>query len=107
MSKFTPAPWRACHSGNCKCGLVFGDEGNVYVAQVYGPYHQGDGISGPDCVPTQEFQIANARLIAAAPLLYEALQRIVASGWLEDVPTSLQHEAQAALDAVEATNEQE
>lgn len=31
--------------------------------------------------------------------MYEALQRIVDAGWLVDTPTSVQQEAQAALDA--------
>lgn len=70
-TKFTEGPWRGCHNGTCPCGYIFGDEGEVYVAQAIGPGNVQNGM--PDPYPTEEAQTANAHLIAAAPELYEAL----------------------------------
>lgn len=66
--KHTPGPWRACLDGECSCGYVFGDDGNVYVAKALGP----DDEEEPH--PTREVQKANARLIAAAPYLLVAAE---------------------------------
>jgi len=60
MSKHAPAPWS--HDG----GAVF-DAGDWFVAHV--DRHQ----SGPETTH------ANARLIAAAPEMYEALRRLLAA----------------------------
>lgn len=70
--KFTKGPWAEHGRGGCPCGMIFGPDGNAYIALVYGPGHM-TGADGPDCVPNEAAQRANARLISAAPDLYEAL----------------------------------
>lgn len=62
----TPGPWNEHGRGGCPCGQIFGPDGNVLIATVYGPSHLDD-IEGPDCVPSESHQQANAHLIAAAP----------------------------------------
>lgn len=67
-AKHTPGPWKACLNGECECGYVFGDGGDVYVARALGPGDEEDPR------PTREMQKANARLIAAAPDLLAAAE---------------------------------
>jgi hypothetical protein len=66
----TPGPWTLCNDG-CKCGLVFGGEGESLVAEVVGPEYRIDDLV---LKPSKERQAANARLIAAAPELLEELE---------------------------------
>lgn len=72
----TPGPWRACKDGRCSCGYIFGDNGEVYVAQAI---HESnvDQMGCPDPHPTRECGDANLRLIAAAPDMLAALIRLV------------------------------
>lgn len=77
MSKHTPGPWK--------------------VAKPRKSYRDGNmmyGIVGPECVSDYEdwgFTEANARLIAAAPELLEALRNLV------EAATHHQADARAAL----------
>jgi ABC-type transport system involved in cytochrome bd biosynthesis fused ATPase/permease subunit len=59
----TPAPWIACNVGDYgdydgRCRVILGDD--LRIAVTLGDHDEGD---------------ANARLIAAAPCLLEALER--------------------------------
>ena len=69
MQKFTPGPWRACRAGDCSCGQIFGGDGNSVVARAFG---RAD-LDEADVVPDEAAQLANARLISAAPEMYDAL----------------------------------
>lgn len=70
--KATPGPWEGCHDGECKCGYIFGDGGKVFVAKAIG---EGDMV---DPYPNRETQIANAKLLIAAPDLLEACKDALA-----------------------------
>jgi hypothetical protein len=75
-AKHTPGPWQACKGGDCQCGMIWDATGNGLVAVAQGAReHLKEDGSGPDCVPTDEAQKANARLIAAAPKLLKALNQ--------------------------------
>ena len=70
MNKFTPGPWKAPCSTNgeaVKLAIMYGGEYGQHIADVFGP---GSGA-------TRETMHANARLIAASPMLLEALKKIV------------------------------
>ena len=72
MSQFTPGPWKACQDGGCSCGTIFGADGNTTVGRAYGE----DDLEHADQVPTREMHKANIRLIAAAPDLLTAAQKV-------------------------------
>ena len=75
MSKFTPGPWVTNTAGSAKRGEPF----KITEIYVYAPKTQDDtAICGDVIDPvTQEPSEANARLIAAAPALYEALKGLM------------------------------
>ena len=63
MSEFTPGPWEVFNEGL----------GSYKVSKC-------DAWLGSSTVRTKEENLANANLIAAAPELYEALERIKSTG---------------------------
>ena len=71
MSKHTPGPWHVNHAGSAKKGEPF----KIDEFYVYAPNTQDDTAICADVIDpvTQEPNEANARLIAAAPELLEAL----------------------------------
>lgn len=69
-TKHTPGPWIIRHGGS---GFVGTEDRTVAIA--YG--------DDPDCHADERMQ-ANARLIAAAPELLEALEEAVDLAWIED-----------------------
>lgn len=71
MVKHTEGPWRECGSGGCVCGLVWSTKHDVVVATATGRCEE-QGIEIP-----VEIQQANARLIAAAPDLLDALKAVL------------------------------
>lgn len=75
MSRHTPGPWKIGTPGPNGCYTV-GTQGGLMTAMI------AHSICEPDQVDTAN---ANARLIAAAPELLEALEEIVAAadgdGW--------------------------
>lgn len=76
MTKHTPGPWVVGepHPTNA-CAYVCNDEGQE-VATIY--YCSEGGVIGKDGIwPEQPNRDANARLIAAAPDLLEALKAIL------------------------------
>ena len=79
--KHTPGPWRACgeDKGGCQCGMVWSTSVDVIVAVAVTAadeaYTCGAGITDP------AEQIANARLIAAAPDLLAACEAMYL--WLQ------------------------
>jgi hypothetical protein len=94
-TKWTPGPWHACKSGNCKCGFVSCDD--YPVAKVtrgeWGDTWPSIRIVGETSLDLKaepfmdgcmygsvndETAIANAKLIAAAPDMAEALRPFAA-----------------------------
>ena len=71
MSKHTPGPWLP----NDDCREIVAVENGFMVASIHGPDHR---LTGKDRREGHACATANARLIAAAPDLLEALQRFVA-----------------------------
>lgn len=74
MSKFTKGKWTADDMGE----YIFAHEFNMMICQMRGwAYLKAQGLSDDEAIDVQK---ANARLIAAAPdmfeLLYEALQEL-------------------------------
>ena len=79
MTKYTPGPWRECGRGRggCQCHQVWSMEAEVVVAVALG---EGDHHMYGETLRDEAQVKANARLIAAAPEMYEALKAIQA--WL-------------------------
>lgn len=71
MSKFTPGPWKAEQTLGEWCITGQDRDDDPYSGTVV---FSDAGVNGE----------ANARLIAAAPLLYRELE--VAAKWIEDLP---------------------
>jgi hypothetical protein len=75
VSKFTPGPWEAAHAGQ-------GSFGGKFLITEHFVRRPGDDVAiaadviDPESGAPSE---ANARLIAAAPALLEALQAVIAS----------------------------
>ena len=68
MSKFTEGKWTADDYGE----YVFAHGNDMMICQMRGwAYLKGKGLSGEEAIEVQE---ANARLIAAAPEMYEMLK---------------------------------
>jgi hypothetical protein len=82
MSKHTPGPWRVVDSWNDY--MVEGQNGEEIIWQ-----------DGPHNTPT--INKANARLIAAAPDLLEALVAIVGNSSIQRVSDELHAKARAAI----------
>lgn len=74
MSDFTPGPWKAETEYEC---AVYAHNNQMKIADIRGyGYLTGKGLGGiglPD-EEAKKIQDANARLIAAAPELFEHLQ---------------------------------
>lgn len=66
---YTPGPWMADRSKNGY--LVTGRSNTIVIARIFG--QNGDNLN---FAAAESQRDANARLIAAAPLLVEALQRL-------------------------------
>ncbi len=83
MSTHTPGPWStphlACEDVKCNCAYVLseGYAGSICTVEVGDGKRVSDG--GNDCPPLEEAK-ANARLIAQAPDMYDALKQIAESG---------------------------
>lgn len=64
----TAGPWRACHDGDCQCGLVWSLSDDVPVAQSW---------PNNECfVPSQQRRSSDARAIAALGTLGIALLEV-------------------------------
>ena len=74
MSKFTPGPW-----------LTPGTDGEEHVISHI-------DVDGKQRTLAHAYSEANARLIAAAPLMFEKLQRVVV--WLEKLAASSEKRAE-------------
>ena len=88
MSEFTPGPWEVFNEGL----------GSYKVSKC-------DAWLGSSTLRTNEENIANANLIAAAPELYAALERVLNQSW--DGPIDAEHYArkQAAAALAKARGE--
>lgn len=107
MTKHTPGPWHINTAGSASRGEPF----KITEIYVYAPDTQDDTAICADVIDpvTQEPSEANARLIAAAPDLLEALQTIVKSLSDQDDEGMIEHaepmiRARAAIQ--KATKEQ-
>jgi hypothetical protein len=79
---FTPGPWRLCHhlqsaekDAECPCGYrggIWGSDEEHVVCEMGSTEHVGEEGLCPPRYP-RPVELANARLIAAAPELLEAL----------------------------------
>ena len=102
-TKHTPGPWSTGHgkAGQCR---IYADSEMHAIARTYGPDLNGIGL----CELTGPKNIADARLIAAAPDLLDALQSFpgftddaaIGDAWLEKMRAAI-------AKATEATNTQE
>jgi len=70
MTSHTPGPWRIGDAGNTIFGPPNGNPSPERVATIHG------GTSDQAAVDRLNIMKANARLIAAAPELLEALKRV-------------------------------
>jgi hypothetical protein len=66
-AKFTPGPWRYCGCGICE--LVWDVTGNICL-------HDGADSSDVETAKGEE-EVANAQLIASAPEMYKALEKVI------------------------------
>ncbi len=84
MSNHTPGPWRFCGCG--KCGILWGEVGAD--PKWLGCLEEGDSDGIPHVTHRSDEWEANARLVAAAPEMYELLNlaHAVIAGSLDSVP---------------------
>ncbi len=86
--KHTPGPWKLCHhlqskkqDDACPCGFpgdIWGSDGE-HVVCTMGPMHiPGEESCSPPGYP-RNIELANAKLIAAAPMMFDLLQRLTDS----------------------------
>lgn len=79
-SKFTPGPWRAEPPNDYTPNIWIAADDDAGGICKFEPCDYGDG-PGPVLTP---IDYANARLIAAAPELFEALRELVAIRTIKD-----------------------
>jgi len=91
MSKYTPGPWKAHPTGLARSGL---------------PEYQIHWSDIGECVAEVVHGDADARLIAAAPELYAALEAIIAWEQSEDGPFAWEVLDQAKAALAKARGEQ-
>ena len=98
-SKHTPGPWKVFNSKYAdKPGIETDDE--TFSVVVFGKISESCGVDGR----TEDEKQANAKLIAAAPDLLEALQAIV--NWLESPADALSDkDFNAAKEAIKKATE--
>lgn len=60
LRAISPYPWKACHDGDCQCGMVWAADGNTLVV-ISGDHEAADVI------PTDEQKKKNAKFIANSP----------------------------------------
>ena len=76
MSKHTPGPWSVPHfATDCACNCAYVVSGNQHGMGAIATVHHSDEADGEHNEP-MDVAIANARLIAAAPDMLEALRKM-------------------------------
>ncbi len=70
-AQFTPGPWILADENNQCCSVLLGEKHNLTCS-----LDRQDGNTG-ECVIERDEMLANARLIAAAPELLEALRDLL------------------------------
>lgn len=73
MSKHTPGPWHVCDG----CTHLISDEHHMTVAEARQIVNGNLRTGKTEYVPGHQAQLANAKLIAAAPDLYDALRTML------------------------------
>ena len=98
-TKFIPGPWSIGPVDDCQITHLGPDGGRYEIADISGDYNQ------PELWPIME---ANARLISAAPDMYEALKKLVERidfnggiGEYQGGPAFVMEKARAALAKVQ------
>jgi hypothetical protein len=81
----TKGPWTACKQGSCDCGFIWDASENIHVATAHDVSALGTDYYGSGLAVSAEEREANARLIAAAPELLEALKSVIESEALSSV----------------------
>jgi hypothetical protein len=104
MSKFTKGPWgtEIAEYGSKRIGTIFGKGGDIarVVGKPAGKMYLPPGAGITQYRLNAETD-ANARLIAAAPELYEALQSLLEAFLSNNVTLSHCNAARAALAKVD------
>jgi hypothetical protein len=72
----TQGPWVACKDGECHCGAIWDQTGEIHLATAFDETAIGRDYFGSDIGVSQDVRIANARLIAAAPTMQAEIERL-------------------------------
>lgn len=88
MTAHTRGPWSVCGAIDdpCPCGLVWDSSDEIAVAEVFGPVVLKMDNPPCDVAVSRDEQIANARLIAAAPCLLAACKAALNDRMHKDWP---------------------
>ena len=76
-TRATEGPWKACRGGKCSCGLIWGADGETHVARAISGRDAGQEWHASDIIISDAEHQANARLIASAPSLRDALDALL------------------------------
>ena len=81
--KFTAGPWKICKDGKYPCKMAWSIPGDFPIATADGVHvgtahkHMADAPDMIYATISDDMRTANAHLIAAAPELYAALDRVL------------------------------
>lgn len=93
----TPGPWRVGYANGANASDIRSATDDEGIAQVYGmPLHRNLDEVAPDRFANG---LANARLIAAAPEMLEALEMVMQHGRIDDSEDRLNTVASAIAKA--------
>jgi len=76
MGIYSKSPWRACHDGDCLCGQIWSVTDDICIAHVLSASDE-DYTGGEGVIAGGATFKANAKLMAAAPELYESVQNLL------------------------------
>lgn len=73
--KHTPAPWRACKEGNCKCGIIWDTGKDIPIASIISS--EDEVAQGRGLLASSEDYKANIKIVSAAPAMFQALVHVL------------------------------